>query len=792
MYQVICLIAVLALTVSPAKSGQNEKPSVGLFPSVADKAKSTEPFQKKPDLLQKMDKNLLDLEDEFQAYSAKGSKAGFLSRNRALMIKSNHYVVIDVIAALDSKETVQALQNVGCRQISSFQRVISAECPIDALKKLALEATVKFMRPAMMRHHTGLVNSQGDTALRADLARSNLGLSGSGITIGTLSDSYNCNSTASTSAASDVASGDLPAGVLVLNDLAVGTPGCTDEGRAMMQLEHDVAPNAALAFHTANLGAASFANGILALRNNANSDIIVDDLIYLDEPMFQDGIIAQAVDQVVNAGAKYFSSAGNETRESYQQNFRASGLVESIFGGELHDFDSGAGVDVYQRITVPPGISSISFQWSEPFFSVSGSPGSASDYDIWICTSDTQPVDSANCPFQGPFANVGGDPVELVAVDGGQSGATLYLAMSKFTGTANNFLKYIIFNPSVVINEYATNSSTLFGHANSEGAEAVGAAAYNQTPAFGVSPPILESFSSAGGTQILFDITGAAITALTRQKPEIVAPDGGNTTFFFSDSTIDADNLPNFFGTSAAAPHAAAVAALILEANGGTASAIPSAIYTALENTALDMNTSGFDFDSGYGFIQADAAVIRLADPDGDAVLNRIEITGCSSEIDKDSDDDGLSDGDEDTNHDGLVNNGETDPCNTDTDNDGIQDGTELGRTAPIADPDGAGPLSGTNITVFIADADPSTTTTALLADTDGDGFSDGAEDINHNGRFDSGESNPLSAASIPSSLNQRTVPALPAWAMALLALGLLLQLYIIRQVLPARLRSQR
>lgn len=779
MHKVFSVIAVLILTSGIAESGQiNEKPPAGLFPTLEEKIKSKKQRPDKPDLLQKMDKNLLDLHDEFQAFSAKGGKAEFRPQNRTLMLKGKHFVVIDVTVEVDSKATVLALKNAGCRQISSFQRIVSAECPIEKLKSIAGETTIKFMRPAMLRHHSGLANTLGDTAIRANLVRTSLGLSGNGITIGTLSDSYNCNTGASTTAAADVASGDLPAGVVVLNDLPGGDPTCTDEGRAMMQLEHDVAPGAALAFYTANLGKASFANGILALRNTANADIIVDDLIYFDEPMFQDGIIAQAVDQVVNTGAKYFSSAGNETRKSYQQNYRASGFLESFFNGELHDFDPGAGVDVYQRITIPAGISFISFQWSEPFFSVSGAPGSASDYDIWLCNSDLQPVDSTNCPFQGPVANLGSDPVEIVAVDGGTTGATLYLALSKFSGPANNFLKYIVFNSNVVINEYDTGSSTLFGHANSEGAEAVGASAYFQTPAFGVTPPILEGFSSAGGTAILFNTAGVAITALTRQKPEIVAPDGGNTTFFFSDSTIDADSFPNFFGTSAAAPHAAAVAALMLEANGGKASAAPSAIYSALENTALDMNTPGFDFDSGYGLIQADSAVNRLADPDGDALLNRIEVPGCSSEIDRDSDDDGLSDGAEDANHNGVVNAGETDPCNVDTDNDGIQDGTELGVTAPIADPDGAGPLLGTNVTVFIADADPSTVTSAVLADTDGDGFGDGIEDSNHNGRFDSGESNPLSSASVPSSTNQRTVPGLPEWALVVLGVSLLLQMY--------------
>ncbi len=180
-------------------------------------------------------------------------------------------------------------------------------------------------------------------------------------------------------------------------------------------------------------------------------------------------------------------------------------------------------------------------------------------------------------------------------------------------------MKYVGFG-SFSIDEYENFSSTVYGHANANGAEAVGAAFYQDTPEFGVAPPLLESFSSAGLTPILFDTAGNPTFEL-RAKPEIVAPDGTNTTFF-GGSDVEGDGFPNFFGTSAAAPHAAAVGALMLDANAGLS---PSGIYTVLENTAIDMNdplTIGFDvgFDdaSGFGLIQADVAVeaaIELLEP---------------------------------------------------------------------------------------------------------------------------------------------------------------------------------
>ena len=108
-----------------------------------------------------------------------------------------------------------------------------------------------------------------------------------------------------------------------------------------------------------------------------------------------------------------------------------------------------------------------------------------------------------------------------------------------------------------------------------------------QAPVFGRAPAALQTvFFGRWGT-ILFDQDGRPLaTPALRRKPGVVAPDAVNTTFFFADREDDEDRFPNFFGTSAAAPHAAAVAALVLQAN---RTLFPPAVYERLRTTATDM-----------------------------------------------------------------------------------------------------------------------------------------------------------------------------------------------------------
>ena len=568
--------------------------------------------------LAKLDGPLLKVYLEFEHHQQTAPGSSFRPRNSFLRM-SRGRILIDAHAASSSKGLLTDLNRLGLSEGSRFGDVVSGWLPIGALRQAASLGSVRALSASIPITNAGSVTSQGDAAQRSDVARTLHGVTGAGVKVGVLSDSYNQQG----GAAADVASGDLPSGVQVLDDSADcgdiynGPQPCPDEGRAMLQIVHDVAPGADLAFHTAYTGFAGFANGIVDLAN-AGARVIADDVIYLGEPMFMDGVIAQAVDQVKGMGVSYFSAAGNEARNSYEYPFVNSHeqLYIDIGGllypaGFMHDFDPGPGVDVMQAHTIPAGQCAIfSVQWDSPFGSAALGTGTQNDLDIWLLDNSEQTLVAWDAHENIPT----GEPVEVMQFcnDGlyvPTNPPVFKLIIALWEGSEPSLMKSVLFG-NASIDEHATHSGTLYGHANAAGAEAVGAAYYLDTPKFGTSPPQLESYSSAGGTPILFTSDGARLASpLIRAKPEIVAPDGVDTTFFYPASDRNGNGYPDFSGTSAATPHAAGVAALMLESS---PTAAPDAVQAALESTAFDMGTAGLDSDSGHGLIQADQAVAAM------------------------------------------------------------------------------------------------------------------------------------------------------------------------------------
>ncbi|MEM7736423.1 MAG: S8 family serine peptidase [Deinococcota bacterium] len=542
------------------------------------------------------------------------------------------YILIDAVAVDNPQQLLADLQAIGLLDGFVYGRVVSGRLPKVAIIRLVDIPSLLSANPTIVEAQAGAVRSQGDRALNARQARADFSVTGAGVSVVTFSDSFNRTATRyRTDAAADIASGELPPSLTVALESSLAPSATIDEGRAMMQIITDIAPGARQIFHSAFMGQARFAASIESLAAQG-VDIMVDDVVYPLQPMFQDGIVSQAIDKAVADGVTYFSAAGNQGRESYQAPFTASGFA-GVSGGQYHAFAEGA---VFQEVEIPVGRQArFVLQWDEPFASVGlASPGAQNDLDFYLYDGNANALEAS---IDDNILR--GDPVEWfdyqnrgdVDSDGdGQPDTRFYIAIEHVAGPPPSLVKYVLSGDDVRITTNVTNSGTIYGQAAAEGAIAVGAVAYFNTPAFSRSPE-RSFFSGTGGTPILFDTNGVRLAEpIVRNKPDIMAPTGVNTTFFGTDS--DGDGLPNFSGTSAAAPHAAAVAALMLEKR---PLLTPDAIRDIMQYTAVDMDdltTPGFDqgFDraTGYGLIQAErvlgdvfAIVGGSAAPSSDALI---------------------------------------------------------------------------------------------------------------------------------------------------------------------------
>ena len=591
-------------------------------------------------------------------------------------------VLIDAVTLGDPQQLKAALVASGLQQAAVYSNDVSGWLPVAQLKTAEAQAEVHALRASLWRARSGAITSQGDFAQHSDVVRSANSLSGAGVTVGVLSDSYDCYSVYASSgvpasgnagyasngflatAADDISSGDLPATVNILKDADCPNYGAPtqlpfgDEGRAMMQIVHDVAPGAALAFYTAEGGEADYASGIGKLAT-AGAKVIVDDVGYFDEPFFQDGLIAQAVDAVNAQGVAYFSAAGNDGNSSgsnvalaYDNNAPSFATVSSAApnsGEHLLNFDTSKAttttkLPVTIASLVPGEFVAIVVEWDQPYVTgATGSGGATTQIDVCITGASgtdqiegyaTNPIVSSAGTCSG--ANkLGSDPYQILIVGnpanaaGNTASETINIQVGVMNGTpAPGRIKLAVEDDGAgsKITAFGTNSATLQGHPGAAGAFAVGAAFYFDTPACGTTPAQIEPFSSSGGDPILFDVTGTRLaTPIARQKPDAVGPNGGNDTFLgftladqgltggMLNTTIAScqnnPSFPNFFGTSAAAPHVAGIAALLLEAD---AAATPTQIFTALRSTALAMGSPSPNVNSGYGFVQADAALATI------------------------------------------------------------------------------------------------------------------------------------------------------------------------------------
>jgi subtilisin family serine protease len=495
--------------------------------------------------------------------------------------------------AIASRDEIRA---IGGRVLGADRREQTATvsvAPAD-LRALAAVPTVGAVTPVRtpvlyaVNCEGGSVISEGVEQLKVKNAREEFGVQGEGVTVGVLSDSFDQATQAAdgsgkvaTKASDDVETGDLPGAaecagetpVDVLSDF--NSTEASDEGRAMAQIVRDVAPKAKLAFATAFLSEESFASNIEELAKKG-ADVIVDDVAYFEEPFFQDGPVATAIAKVTGEGVTYLSAAGNDNLFDSEGNeiasweapeYRDSGScpaairsVPELEGFECVDFNPGASTDRTFGVKVEAeGTLTVDLQWAESW------NGVATDLDAFLLNANGELLASA-----AEFNLQTKRPVEILQwTNRSTSGKTVQLVVNRYSGGSSPRLKFVLLQNGggVSATEYPKSGGgdvvgpAVYGHAGSAKAIALGAVPFNDSSA-------IEEYSSRGPLAHYFGpVEGtapAAKLAFPEQisKPDIAATDCGATTFFAH--RYDAITW-RFCGTSAAAPHAAGVVALMME-----------------------------------------------------------------------------------------------------------------------------------------------------------------------------------------------------------------------------------
>lgn len=377
----------------------------------------------------------------------------------------------------------------------------------------------------------------------------------------------------------------------------------------MLEIVHDVAPGASLAFHTAFNGAADFADGIRDLANVAGARVITDDVVYRDEPHFSIGRMGQAINEVAAQGVAYFALAGNDANRGFRADWRSiTADLDTVDDGTFFDFD-GAG-DILQDFTLNDNESiSINFTWDSAYLE-GGDPAANfqvdNDLTVYVVdTSNNTIVDT----FNDDNANTD-EAWEAVDFTNDLGGGTAFaLAFQLNSGTAPNRISWITTLNEPIPSDLNQDDPTIRGHALAAGAVTVGAVPVSD-------PNSAQDFTSKGEQGVLdlrFDDAGNRLaTPLFVLKPDLAAPNGGHTSFFGQD---DGAGGFLFFGTSAAAPHAAAAAALLMQQ---APTATRDQIVNHLKTTAVDLLTPGFDDQTGAGRVQLvpiDPTIIDPNDP---------------------------------------------------------------------------------------------------------------------------------------------------------------------------------
>jgi hypothetical protein len=499
------------------------------------------------------------------------------------------------ITAVVSDSLLKVLDALGARGVSAFAelREVNATLPAQKIEALAARSDVFFVTtrdegaPASAY---GLPVSEGDRTHKAFDARHTYGYDGTGVKIGVISDSVDFLT-------SSQLSGNLGSVTVVPGQS--GIPGA-GEGTAMLEIVHDLAPGASLYFASSGGSPAQMAANIATLRSTYGCDIIVDDWFFYDESPFQDGPVAQAVNAVTSGGGIYISAAQNDgnldagTSGTWEGDYANGGTLSSLpgggAGGTVHDFGSGA-----QSALVTSGSGyRYALFWSDAL------GASSNDYDLFVLDSTLTNVLDSSTNVQSGTQDPYERPLNRYVTSGDR------VVIFKHTAAASRFLHVVAYRGRLD----KSTAGAVKGHAAA--ADAIATAA---TPASGPYPnpftssAVVETFSSDGPRRVFYQANGTAITpgnfsstgGAVRDKPDLTAADGISTSI---------PAFTSYYGSSAAASHAAAIAALVKSANPALTAAQVKSTLTA---SAIDIMAAGWDRDSGNGVVMADAALASLA-----------------------------------------------------------------------------------------------------------------------------------------------------------------------------------
>lgn len=597
-------MSALALASALTATGQAQTLSKKVKADIADILSVKDTFTPAE---QKMDSRLV-----FAERKALGQNIGTAAKK---LVKAKATDVVEVEIATKAKVSPKlaqsvvayggALYSVTTTKVKNNGR-IHAAMPLTSLSNLAADDSVVSIRPVPhMMTNVGGLTSQGYVVETANSVINTMGFDGTGVKVGVLSDSA---SQAQINALK--ASGDLNASAYSLVPYDDGSGGdlATDEGAAIMEIVQDMAPGATVIFATAYSTPAEFAANIEALQA-AGCKVIVDDVSYSGEGPFQDDVIARAVDAVAAKGVFYTSSAGNSgnvahgTSGTWQGNFVNGGTYTPPPGSgttKTYNIAQIGATNVYDQLALL-GEPYIDMEWSDPL------GASTNDYDFFA-------IDSTGSTLKGfsvTVQNGSQDPVEeLDFTDiGGNYGnpeAGDLLVITQTTGAAARFLRIDTNRGQLVT---FTDGSTV-GHQASANSFDIAATFWNSSlqgvkPLSASDSHPCETFSSDGPRQMFYMPNGTPFTpgnflaggGSVLQKPDATAVDG---------VSCETPGFSPFFGTSAAGPHCAGIAALMLSANPNLT---VTDVFDILHSTAIDSEAPGYDVTAGYGVIDAMPAV---------------------------------------------------------------------------------------------------------------------------------------------------------------------------------------